>query len=94
MKFGIIPIGERGDDKTFSTSGVFVAVVKVDVGDLNQTSVHFLFEVETGLLQPFEITGRFDVHSALQDGKVKHENVLILDELRFRLYGGIHPVSH
>ena len=50
------PVSKRCDDKSFCATSVFVTIVKVNISNLNQASINVFNEVETGLLQPFEIT--------------------------------------
>ena len=49
------PVSQWRDDQTVSTTRVLVAVVKLDVGNLNQTSVDVFDKVKPRLLQPLEV---------------------------------------
>ena len=62
----MVPVCERGDDKTLSASQELHLVDEVHVGDGDEAVVKVLFIVEARLLEPLKVRRRFDVHLHLE----------------------------
>lgn len=61
----LVPVRERRDDQPLCTAQVFVLVGKGNVGHWDPRFVGIIFEVETTLLQPFEVVRGAHVQAAL-----------------------------
>jgi len=61
-----LPVSERGDDESLSTTSVFITVVKINIRNLNETAIRVFNEVKSRLFEPFKVTGRFNVKSTLK----------------------------
>ena len=62
----MVPVCERGDDKTLGASQELHLVDEVHVGDGDEAVVKVLFIVEAWLLEPLKVRRRFDVHLHLE----------------------------
>lgn len=65
-----LPVRQRCNDKPFGTPQEFILVDKAHICNVDDHLVWVLIEVETALLQPFKVTGAFDMQPALGGERV------------------------
>jgi len=68
------PVCERRDDESFGAAEVLVHVREVDVGDLHHAPVVVFVEVKPRLLQPLEISRRFDMQAHLAQTHTQYDH--------------------
>ena len=68
------PVSKRRDHKSVCASEVLVHVVEADISDGDKTLIRLLFEVESALFEPLEVTGRLNVesHQVIKDIFLMH----------------------
>ena len=81
-QFEDVPVGKRGDDEPLCATEELVLVLKVYVCDGDDSFICVLVEIKPWLLQPLKITGRLDVHSALEEQKYNTQGVELSDTFR------------
>ena len=64
-KSDIASVREGSDDKSLCTSEELVLIFKADVGDVDDTFVCVLVEVEANLLEPLKVRRSSNMHTAL-----------------------------